>query len=278
LRARPRPDKELEVGARAHYEDPAYYTKTYQRRADDIAFYVAIAKEHAARRRRIATVLEYGVGNGRIALPLAREGFLVTGLDLSRPMLRDFEARLAREPEPVRRRIALRSGDMRLARLAKKFDLVTCPFNTFLHLYTRTDVERFLAKVRRHLLPDGLFVLDISIPNPNELIRTPGRAYHCPRFRHPSTGEMMRYTERFDYDQARQILFVTMEFIPEARPDASWVSPLAHRQFFPQELEALLSYGGFTIQGRWGDYQRGKLDRNSEVMVVTARLSRPVRH
>jgi hypothetical protein len=85
---------------------------------------------------------------------------------------------------------------------------------------------------------------------------------------------MIRYTERFDYDQARQILFVTMEFTPEGRPQASWVTPLAHRQFFPQELEALLFYGGFSVRDVWGDYKRGKLDRYSEVMVVTARLRR----
>jgi len=275
--ARRGPDRELEAGARAHYEDPPYYTKTYQSRTDDVAFYLAIANEHARHGKRRGTVLEYGAGNGRIALPLAREGFSVTGVDLSRPMLLDFEARLGEEPEAVRQRVVLRSGDMRRVRLGRRFDLVTCPFNAFLHLYARADVERFLARVREHLRPGGLFVLDVSIPNPHELVRDPDRAYHCPRFRYPSTGEMVRYTERFDYDQARQILFVTMEFIPEGRPKASWVSPLAHRQFFPRELEALLSYGGLTIRDTWGDYKRGKLDRYSEVMIVTARLRRPRR-
>jgi hypothetical protein len=88
---------------------------------------------------------------------------------------------------------------------------------------------------------------------------------------------MVRYTERFDYDQARQILFVTMEFIPEGRPKASWIAPLAHRQFYPQELESLLHYNGFSIEEAWGDYVGGKLDRYSEIMAIAARVRRSPR-
>jgi SAM-dependent methyltransferase len=267
-------DKELEAGSRAHYEDPAYYTKTYRKRSDDIAFYVGLGDKYARRGAKRGRVLEYGAGNGRIALPMARAGFSMVGLDLSRPMLDDFETLLAAEPEAVRRRVALRCADMRHARLGRRFDLVTCPFNAFLHLYERLDVERFLARVRDHLAPGGVFAFDISVPNPHELIRDPDRAYFCPRFRHPTTGEMVRYTERFDYDQARQILFVTMEFIPEGRPKESWVAPLAHRQFYPQELEALLHYNGFSIVEAWGDYAGAKLDRYSEIMAVAARVRR----
>jgi SAM-dependent methyltransferase len=276
-------DKELEVGSRAHYEDPAYYTKTYQKRADDVAFYVSLAEKYARRKRgsdrvtrrglrpAFGTVLEYGAGNGRVALPVARAGASVTALDLSRPMLDDFAKRLAAEPLGVRRRVTLRHADMKLARLARRFDLVTCPFNAFLHLYTRLDVELFLARVREHLAPGGVFAFDVSVPSAHEMARDPNRAYVCPRFRYPATGEMIHYTERFDYDQARQILFVSMEFVPEGRKKDAWVTPLAHRQFFPQELEALLHYNGFAIEEAWGDYKGGKLDRYSEVMALVAR-------
>jgi len=82
---------------------------------------------------------------------------------------------------------------------------------------------------------------------------------------------MIHYTERFDYDQARQILFVAMEFVPEGRKKDAWVTPLSHRQFYPQELEALLHYNGFVVEEAWGDYKGGKLDRYSEVMALVAR-------
>src|SRR5258706_492263 len=83
--------------------------------------------------------------------------------------------------------------------------------------YTRQDVERFLARVKDHLAPRGAFALDVSVPSAEEMARDPNRAYVCPRFRYPATGDMIHYTERFDYDQARQILFVTMEFEPKGK-------------------------------------------------------------
>ena len=77
---KPAPDLELEAGARAHFDDPLYYSDIYDWRDEDAVYYRALAEERGA-------VLEHAVGNGRVALPLARAGIDVTGLDHSRPML-----------------------------------------------------------------------------------------------------------------------------------------------------------------------------------------------
>jgi SAM-dependent methyltransferase len=223
-------------------------------------------------------VLEYGVGNGRIALPIAREGIAVHGVDHSREMLGDLRVGLRGEPAEVRRRVRLSCGDMRRMRLGRRFPLVICPFNCFLHLYVRADVERFLARVREHLSPRGRFVLDVSMPNPNELVRDPNRAYHSPRFRYPASrgepGPIVSYTERFDYDWVRQVLFVQMEFSPLGKRARSWATPLAHRQFYPQELEALLHYNGLAVETISGDFTGGPLVQDSDVIVVTCRAKR----
>ena len=261
-------DRELEAGSRAHYEDPAYYTSTYRRRIDDVQFYVGLAANCRG------PVLEYGVGNGRIALPAARHGANVTGVDLSRAMLDDFRSRLTDELPDVQARVTLRNGDMRSLRLGRRFALIFCPFNTALHLYSRVDVERFLARVREHLAPGGRFVMDLSVPEMEDLLRDPNKAYRAPRFRHPTTGDMVRYTEHFDYDRVRQILFVSMEFEPMSTPQGAWSTPLAHRQFFPQEWEAHLHYNGFDVERVDGDFYGGPLDRKSDVMVWHARARR----
>jgi SAM-dependent methyltransferase len=258
-------DRELDVGSLAHYDDPDYYTAAYRRRIDDVQFYVGLAQ------RVGGPVLEYGVGNGRVALPLARHGLSVVGVDHSAAMLRDLRERLAAEPPPIRKRVRSRRGDMRRLHLGKRFPLVLCPFNAAMHLYTRDDVERFLACVRTHLRPDGLFVMDLAVPSLIDLLRKPERAYRAPRFRHPTTGDVVCYRERYDYDGVRQILFVTSEFEPLGHPERSWVVPLAHRQFFPQEWEALLHYAGFASLRVEGDFHGGPLDRSSDVMVWYAR-------
>lgn len=259
-------DRELEAGTSAHYEDPAYYAKTYRDRTDDVRYYVALAAE------RGGPILEYGCGNGRIALPLARAGLDVVGVDLSAPMLADLRAQLRREPPAVRERITVRRGDMRALRLRRRFPLVLCPFNAFLHLYDRRDVERFLQRAREHLAAGGELVFDVSVPQPEELARDPARPHHAPRFRYPD-GPLVRYSERFDYDPVRQVLFVAMEFSPLDGSDP-WMTPLAHRQFFPRELEALLHYNGFAVDDIHGDFTGEPLSAASATMIFHCRPRR----
>ena len=264
-RRAPARDFELEAGSFAHYEDPAYYASSYASRIEDVAYYVALAQ------RSPGPVLEYGVGNGRIAIPIARHGRNVVGVDHSAPMLADLRARVAREPAEVAARVSAVRGDMRRVRLKRRFPLVLATFNTALHLYVRDDVERFLARVREHLAPGGRFVVDLSMPTIADLARMAGRAYSVPRFRHPTTGLVVKNREYFDYDPLRQVLFVSMEFVPVSDPAAAWITPLAHRQFFPREWEALLHYNGFDVDHVDGDFEGGLLTKDSDVMVWHAK-------
>jgi SAM-dependent methyltransferase len=254
----------LEAGSDAHYVDPAYYDITYANRAEDVAYYVGLAAALPVKRRR---VLEYGCGNGRILLELARCGADATGVDRSPTMLGDLRRRLRGLPA-LAPRVHVRRGDMRSLRVGARFPLVFCTFNTFLHLYTRQDVERFCARVREHLEPRGRFVVDVSMPDAAELARKPERAYRVRPFRHPS-GEMVRYAERFDYDPLSQVLTVAMEFEPVARSrtDKSWMTPLAHRQFFPQELEALLHYNGLPVVDIHGSFAHEPPAADSEMLI-----------
>jgi SAM-dependent methyltransferase len=251
-----------DAGARAHYDDPSYYTKTYKDRRHDVDYYVKLA------RRSGGPVLEYGVGNGRVAIPIARAGIAVTGVDLSRPMLDDLEEKLEREPKQVRARVSVHEGDMRELRLGRRFPLVVAPFNCILHLYDRRDVEAFFARVREHLAPGGRFVFDFSVPAGEDLCRDPERSFGAPRIRHPKTGELVRYAERFEYDRLRQLLLVWMEFTPESGKKP-WRVPLTHRQFFPREMEALLHYNGFHDIFFTADFSDHPADQYVDSLVVS---------
>lgn len=258
-------DQELRVGSSAHYEDPAYYADAYRDRVEDVDYYVALARASGG------PVLEYGCGEGRIALPIARAGVTVLGVDRSAPMLAALHDKLGAEAREVRARVQTRRGDLRAVRLARRFPLVLCTFNTFLHLYEREDVERFLARVRAHLAPRGRFVFDVSMPVPADLARDPSRAYKLPAVR--VGGARHEYRERFDYDPIRQVLFVSMEFTPKTGGEP-FVTPLAHRQFFPRELEALLHYNGFVIERLEGGFRGEPADRHTDSLVWTCRAAR----
>lgn len=250
-------------GSLEHFSDPAYYDQAYASRTEDVEFYRAQAL--ASR----GPVLEYGVGTGRVALALARAGISVVGVDASAPMLRAFEEKSKAEPASVRSLLTLRRGDMRSLRLGLRFPLVIAPFNVILHLYTRTDVERFFARVKEHLTPRGRFVFDFSLPRPEDLALDSGRWYGAPRFKHPS-GKLVRYAESFAYDSLAQTLRMSFRFTPvDGSP--SWETPLEHRQFFPQEMEALLHYNGFHRMVFGADFSFRSPDDETDSIVVECR-------
>jgi SAM-dependent methyltransferase len=259
-------DAVRDAGARAHYDDPAYYDLAYRARRRDVAYYVGVARRHGG------PVLEYGAGNGRVALALARAGLDVTGVDLSEPMLASLAKKAARLPSG-QGRVELRAGDMREVRLRRRFPLVIAPFNTVLHLYEREDVEAFFARVRAHLAPGGRFVFDFSVPSPADLAVDPGRAFAAPSFVHPTTGKRTRYRERFEYHALRQLLVVWMEMTPVGGGEGATV-PLSHRQFFPREMEALLHYNGFEDIRMTADFSDQEPGPDTDSLVVSATVSR----
>ena len=149
--------------------------------------------------------------------------------------------------------------------------LVVSPFNVLNHLYERRDWERACASVARHLRRGGRFAFDVTMPDLKELSRNPDRIYRGGTLKNPSDDRRYRYAENFRYDPVRQIQWVTMSFQPVDDLQDLTITPLAHRQLFPAELETLLWYNGFAIESRAGDFEGSELDEDSESQVVIAR-------
>jgi SAM-dependent methyltransferase len=151
---------------------------------------------------------------------------------------------------------------------------VISPFNVFMHLYERRDVERALATCRAHLAPRGRLVFDVLLPDLRALARDPDRFYKGRPILDATTRRRYAYSEAFEYDAIAQTQMVTSAFRDLEDPRQTFVRPLAHRQFFPAELEALLHYNGFAIEARYGDFLRGPLEAWSESQVIVAKLRR----
>ena len=141
-----------ETGAR--FYDGAYSGK----RPGDVAFYADLAAAAGS------PVLELGCGTGRVALPIARRGLSITGLDSSRSMLSVLRGKLEAEPAEVRGRVELVQGDMRSERLGRLFSLVVIPFRPMQHMYSVEDQLAALTTAREHLAEDGLFAFDVFFP------------------------------------------------------------------------------------------------------------------
>ncbi len=256
---------DLDAGTTEFYEDAVYYDHEFKGRTGDVAWYVEQYVETDG------PVLELAVGSGRIALRAVREGAEVVGIDLSWPMLRRAAERRAKLPKSKRNQLALARADMRAFAFDRTFNLVTCPFNAFMHLYTRDDAERCLAAVKRALAPDGLFILDVLMPDFEYFLRSPFKRYPGIAFRHPTYGSDYTYSEQSAYDPVRQLNQMWLHYDkvdPDAPGPAEYVAQLSHRYYFPQELAALLHHAGFEVLYTLGDFEGGELGPDSESMVL----------
>ena len=103
-------------------------------------------------------VLELGVGTGRLALPMARAGIVVCGIDASDEML---DALRTKEGADLVHAVL---GDMAELPFAPKFSLVLVAFNTLFNLVGHHRIETCFAEVARVLLPDGVFVVEAFVP------------------------------------------------------------------------------------------------------------------
>jgi SAM-dependent methyltransferase len=114
-------------------------------------------------------VLELACGSGRLAIPLARAGCEVDALDLSGDMLRVLQRRLEREPEPVRRRIRTRTGDMTRLELDRRYRLAILGATSMCLLHRPEQRVAMFAGVRRHLDDGGRFLFDFAHTSPDSL-------------------------------------------------------------------------------------------------------------
>jgi len=194
---------------------------------EDVGFYVAEA------RKGRGTVVELGVGTGRIAVPTALAGVPVIGVDSSPGML-DVCWRSG-ETAGVSHLLDLRLGDLRDPPVTERVRLVTSPFRAFLHLGTEEARRQALAAVHRLLEPGGRFVFDVFAPSAEDIEETHDRWLE----REPGIWE------RAHWDLERRVLTLRVRG-PEAEAalDLAWIPN--------EEWRALLAEAGFEIVACYG--------------------------
>lgn len=198
------------------------------------------------------SALEFAVGTGRVALPLAERGVAVFGMDFSEAMLSQLRAK------PGSETITASLGDMRTAQLGQNHALVYLVFNTIMNVRTQQDQVEVFRNAARHLQPGGHFAIEVVVPEIHRL----------------SPGETLIPFDLSDHhvgvseyvDMVNQIVLSHhWSFLNST----SHRSAPSFRYVWPSELDLMAKLAGLEFVARWADWTRAAFtgDSRSQVSV-----------
>jgi hypothetical protein len=191
--------------------------------------------------------LEFAIGTGRIALPLARRGLAVTGIEASPEMV----AKLRQKPGG--KAIPVVIGDMAEARADGAFDLVFLVFNTLFNLTSQEAQVRCFLNAARHMTERAVFVIEAFVP---EIA-----AY--------ADGQRMRtvhvamdrlVVEASVHDPVSQTILY--QYVTTT-PRGVRMTPLPMRYAWPAEIDLMARLAGLKLRERWGDWDRSAFTASS---------------
>ncbi len=213
---------------------------------EDVEFYVerALAVD--------GPVVELAVGTGRIAIPVARAGRRVIGVDSSPAML--AVARAAADEAGVEDFLDLRVGDLRDPPVPERVELVICPFRSLLHMRTEDEKLRALRAARNLLVDGGGFVFDVFAPSREDIAETDGRWLE----REPGIFE------RADWDEDSRTLTLSV------RSDAAETTFGLHWLSAPEWLR-LLEEAELAVETLHGWFDGRPYEGDEDMVFVTRR-------
>lgn len=200
--------------------------------------------------------LEFAIGTGRIALPLAATGLAVDGVELSPDMIAQLRSR------PGAEQIGVVQGDMSTATTGQRYGLVYLVFNTIFNLLTADDQVRCFENAARHLADDGVFVVETALPH----------AWIAPdRSDYIHTEQVGMDTVVLDvarYDPVTQLLAEN-----HVRITSSGISmnPIVCRLITPGEMDLMARIAGLRLAERYANWQRAPFGSTSTAHVSVYR-------
>jgi SAM-dependent methyltransferase len=223
----------------AHYDD--------RPRGDEEA-----AAAFLAECARGCRALEFAIGTGRIALPLAAKGIQVDGIELSPHMVERLRAK------PGGQHISITIGDMSAATTSRQYGLVYLVYNTIFNLLTADDQVRCFANAARHLSADGQFVVETALPH---AWVSPDKPDYV-RAEHVGTQAVLLDIAR--YDPVTQLLEEN-----HVRLTTSGITmvPIVCRLITPGEMDLMARIAGMRLIERFANWQRTAFDAHSSAHI-----------
>ncbi|NES26475.1 methyltransferase domain-containing protein [Micromonospora terminaliae] len=199
--------------------------------------------------------LEFAVGTGRVAVPLAERGVPVTGIELSAPMVAKLRTKADEATIPVV------VGDMATATAPGDYTLVYLVYNTISNLLDQAEQVACFRNAARHLRPGGRFVIELWVP---ELRKLPPGQQAMVWCAEPG------YIGLDTYDVLHQQVVSHHFHFGESREARLGRSP--HRYIWPAELDLMGQLAGFELESRHADWSGAEFTAESRSHVSVYRL------
>lgn len=254
----------------------------------DVELYLSLAA------RTGSPILELAAGSGRIAVPLVEAGHDVTAVDLEPAMLERAFARAraigdgrgaGRRRDPADRgpdssvdvgRLELIEADLLALDLptAGTYRLAIIALNSIFLLATREAQRQAFQTVVRHLAPGGLAVVDIWLPEAEDLARFDGRLILEYERLEPETGQHVTKIDSARFDPTTAIVDLTTiyEEGSSGGPTVRWIRHDALRLVGADELRAMAEAAGLVVDEIGGDYDLDPIAPDSERAILIGRL------
>jgi SAM-dependent methyltransferase len=218
--------------------DLLYGEKDYQRECDLIE---EVFRRHG--NGQIKSVLDLGCGTGNHALPLARRGYQVLGIDLSQEMLQHARDK-AQAAGLAAGQLEFAQGDVRSFSTPRRFDAALMMFAVLGYQLTNEDVLAALRTVRDHLNPGGLFICDVWYGPAVLAVRPSDRVKVIPM----ANGQLIRAASG-TLDTYRHLCEVRYHLwrLTGDHVDSETQETHRMRYFFPQELSLFLGQTRFSM-------------------------------
>ncbi len=235
-------------------------------RTEDIPFYIGLARNLGG------TVLDLTCGTGRVAIPMAQAGLDVVGVDLSSKMLHLAQERL-QGASGIQGSVEFVHDNVLDLNLGRKFDFAVIPYNSFLLFLSIADQRMVLDRVYHHLRPGGRLALDVFTPDLWRLTREDSQLYHRADVTNPENGSRHVLWEQSNTDNLNQIIesrYIIEDLTPNGVVECRTYKDVVFRYIHRYEMLHLLTLGGFVQAEVYGDFHKGDLFDDSEIMVWIA--------
>jgi len=207
-----------------------------------------------------ARILELCCGTGRLTLPIAKDGYDISGVDYTSSMLQQAKVKASEGGLAIE----FIEADIRTLDLPEKYDLIFIPFNSIHHLYKNEDLFKAFSAVKNHLKEGGLFLLDCFNPNIQFIVEGEKEQKEIAEYT-TNDGRAILIQQKMRYENTTQINRIEWHYYINGVFDS--IQNLDMRLFFPQELDSYLEWNGFNIIHKFGSFEEEAFNDDSEKQI-----------